>query len=72
VAKVALNLKVDPEIVTRLDRIAAAMSERAGGAEISRSDAARVVLADGLAVTEERLGVAPAKEKPRPGKPAKK
>lgn len=58
VAKVALNVKVDPEAIERLDRIASAMAERSGGADVTRSDAGRTVIAAGIPVVEERMGIA--------------
>ena len=58
VAKATLNLKVEPEAIESLDRIAAVMAERSGGADVTRSDAGRAALAAGIPVVEERMGIA--------------
>lgn len=72
-AKVSLNVKVEPEAVERLDRIAAVMEERSGGADVTRSDAGRAALAAGIPVVEERMGIAaePTKGGKRPARKPK-
>ena len=70
-----LNLRVDETMFARIDVIAAALSQRAEGAEVTRSDAARIVLGAGLPIIEARLGLAPTpapEEAKSARKPAKK
>jgi predicted transcriptional regulator len=50
-----LSIRIPDELLTRLDRMASAMSKRAAGAEVTRSAALRVALARGLEVLEARL-----------------
>lgn len=66
-----LNLRVDVTMFARIDAIAVALSQRAEGAEVTRSDAARIALGAGLPIIEARLGLAP-KPAPEEAKPARK
>jgi hypothetical protein len=63
-----LNLRIDQATLHRLDRVAQALSARAEGANITRSDATRAALSAGLTVLEAKLGIAEPtqKEKPKP------
>lgn len=71
-AKVTLPVRIEPEDIARLDKIAAVMSERAGVPPMRRSDAARAVLLTGMAAHEARLGIVTAKKGSKPGRsPAK-
>lgn len=57
-AKEHVPLRIEPEQVKQLDRIASVLQERTeGGVEVTRSDAARAVFAVGLPILEERLGL---------------
>jgi hypothetical protein len=56
-------LRLEEEVIERLDRLARAMSERAGGVEVNRSSVMRTVLDRGLDVLEKELGVQPPKKK---------
>ena len=47
-----LSVKVDDEFAARLDRLAEVMSARAGGAQVSRSNAMRVALDRGIDALE--------------------
>lgn len=51
-------LRIDETILERLDRVAAALSERAAGARVPRSDAIRIALERGVASLEQELGLA--------------
>lgn len=57
VAKKHLGIRAEEETIDRLNRVAAAMTVRASGAEVNMSDAARVVLLRGLDVLEAELGI---------------
>lgn len=57
-AKVMVGARVEQETLARLDRVAAVMGDRAAGASISRSDAARVALELGVEALERRFGLA--------------
>ncbi len=76
-AKVMVGARVSRETLDRLDRVAVVMGDRAAGATISRSDAARVALELGVEALERRLGIPTPDEHPtrprsdRPSRPAK-
>lgn len=53
--KLATSMRLDADLVDRLDRVAEAMSERAAGLPVNRSNAARVALERGLDVLEVEL-----------------
>ena len=54
-----VGVRLDPDIIARLDALAAALSERAAGAAINRSDAARLAIARGVDVLEAEIGRKP-------------
>jgi hypothetical protein len=54
-SKVAQSIRLAPEFLERLDRIALELSKKASGAELNRSDALRVVLLKGLEIMEGEL-----------------
>jgi predicted transcriptional regulator len=60
---VTASVRLEGEIAARLDRIAQKSSERAGGAEISRSSAIRMAIERGIADLEKELGI---KHSPKP------
>ena len=64
-----VGIRVPPEMIARLDRIAAALAERAEGSEVRRSDAARVALELGVEALERKLALDTETEG---GKPARK
>lgn len=57
------SVRLEPELVARLDRVAAAMSRQLAGVKVSRTQAIRMALETGLAQAEERFGVAKPKRK---------
>jgi hypothetical protein len=62
---IQLALRVTPAFAARIDKIAAAMSARAFGAEITRSEAARLTMERGAPSIEAELGLAaPEADKP--------
>lgn len=61
--KITLGVRVEPNRLDRLDRLAVEMTRRAVGAEVSRGDAARVAMDRGIAALEKELGL----ESPPPG-----
>lgn len=60
---ITASVRLDGEIAERLDRIAQKSSERAGGAEITRSNAIRMALERGIAELEKELKI---KREPKP------
>jgi hypothetical protein len=68
-AKVMVGARVEQETLARLDRVAAVMGDRAAGASISRSDAARVALELGVEALERRFGLAVDAGEPPPPAP---
>jgi predicted transcriptional regulator len=56
-------IRLDEEIVARLDALAQAMSERTGGATITRVNALRAVLQAGLPILEQENGLGRARSK---------
>lgn len=54
-----LGIRAPAEIIERIDRLAAAFTERAVGAHIKRSEATRLILERGLASFEKELGLGP-------------
>lgn len=65
------GLRVDEATLARLDIVARAMSERSGGLDATRGEAARVALIDGLPILEARLGIALEEPAPKPKKEKK-
>jgi hypothetical protein len=59
-AKVMVGARVEQETLARLDRVAAVMGDHAAGANVSRSDAARVAIELGVEALERRFGLADA------------
>ncbi len=64
-----LQLRVEPEVLGRLDRIAVELAKRAEGSEILRTTAARTALNAGIEALEERLGLTAAPKKGAQRKP---
>lgn len=63
-----LPLRLDDELIARLDRLAETMATRAGGAEITRTSAMRTALVRGLDSLEAELGTSDRRSKPKPKK----
>lgn len=61
--KLTTSIRLDADLIARLDRLADAMSERAGGAPVNRSSAARVALERGLVDLESEFKLARAKRR---------
>jgi hypothetical protein len=55
--RVTVGVRIDPSHVERLDRVAGEMTRRAVGAEVKRSDAARVAMERGIDSLEDELGL---------------
>ena len=55
-----VGARVEQETLARLDRVAAVMGDHAAGANVSRSDAARVAIELGVEALERRFGLADA------------
>jgi hypothetical protein len=75
VRKVNISTRLDPALIVRLDRAAVAMAERSGGADITRSDSARVAIERGIGEIERELGIVSeehAKPTPKGGKAPRK
>jgi predicted transcriptional regulator len=71
VAKTNAGIRVESELLARLDVIATKLAERAEGTEVTRSDAARTALAIGVEALEQRLGIATPKEGTKPARKPK-
>ena len=70
-AKVTTGLRVDPAVLEQLDALALLMTERSGGASVSRHEAARVALTRGIAALRDELTDHATTEKKKPArKPA--
>lgn len=54
-----LQVRVAPEVLERLDRLAAMLNERTPGLDLNRSDVARVCVVTGIAAEEEKLKATP-------------
>jgi predicted transcriptional regulator len=50
-----LQVRVEPEVLDRLDRLAEQLTARAMGVEVNRTAAARAVVLKGLEVMEKEL-----------------
>ena len=50
---VAVNLRLDADLLDRIDRAAATLSERAGGLPVTRPDAIRTLLTRACIAVEE-------------------
>jgi predicted transcriptional regulator len=62
-----LPVRIEEDLISRLDWLADALTRRAAGAKVSRSSAMRVAVERGLESLEGELG-APTKLKPKPKK----
>lgn len=51
-------IRLEDELVERIDRLASTMQKRAAGAEVTRTAAAKVALTRGLDALEAELGLA--------------
>ena len=52
-----IAIRLDEEILSRLDRLSEALTGRVAGARLTRTDAHRVALLRGLESLEEELGL---------------
>ena len=68
-AKGNIGIRVSDAMVARLDRIARTLSDRAEGANVTRSDAARVALESGVDALERKLGLTSGEGTPPANKP---
>jgi hypothetical protein len=77
--KETAGVRLDPEVIARVDRATDEMSRRTFGVPVRRADVLRLAVLHGLGVIEAELGIA-AKEPPpvspapakKGGKPARK
>ena len=53
-----VSVRLDDDAIERLERIAEALSKRAGGAQIKRGTAVRVAVQHGIEALEAELGLA--------------
>jgi hypothetical protein len=51
-----MSVRLDPDEITRLEAVAAVLTERAAGATITRSNALRAVVQAGLDALEAKYG----------------
>ena len=58
-----IPVRLDEAMVARLDAVAEAMSKRAAGASVSRSEVVRVAVDRGVSALEAELGVAPKRKR---------
>lgn len=58
------SIRLEPELVKRLDRLAEAMSEHVG-VKVSRTQALRAAVEAGLAQAEQKFGITGPKRKPK-------
>jgi hypothetical protein len=63
--KDALSARLEPDLIARLDAVAELLSERAGGARITRSAALAVVALKGIEQFEAEMVAKPAKKPKR-------
>ena len=63
VGRTNLAVRLNPELLAKLDELAGLLSERAAGAEITRSEVARLALERGVEVLAAELGRARPKRK---------
>jgi predicted transcriptional regulator len=54
----AIAIRLESELLERIDRLAGKMQERAAGAEVTRTAAMKVALTRGLDALEAELGLA--------------
>lgn len=55
--KAPMSVRLEEDVLARLDALAAALSKRAAGAEVNRSDALRVAALRGVEDLERELGI---------------
>lgn len=55
------SVRLEPEIVTRLDRLAEAMSRELAGVKVNRTQTLRMAIELGLAQAESKFGITRAK-----------
>lgn len=60
-----ITVRIEDDLTARIDAIAKKMSERAGGADISRSNAARAAIDRGVLQLEEEFGMKRAAARPK-------
>lgn len=53
----AIPIRIESELLERIDRLAEALQERAAGAPVTRSGAMRVAMERGLGALEAELGL---------------
>lgn len=62
-----IPIRLDDDILLRLEELRAVMAERAGGVDITKATALRAVIASGLSKLESEFGISyGAKPKPKP------
>jgi predicted transcriptional regulator len=54
----AIAIRLESELLERIDRLASTMQERAGGAEVTRTACMKAALTRGLDALEAELGIA--------------
>lgn len=63
--KDVLSVRLEPDLIRRLDAVAELLSQRAGGAQITRSNALNVVAARGIELFEAEMATKPPKKPKR-------
>jgi hypothetical protein len=58
-------IRLENDLIERLDRLAAAMADRAAGAKVPRTSAMRIVLDRGLDALEAEFGLTSRRPKPK-------
>lgn len=59
-------IRIEDEVIQRLDAIAAAMTERAAGVKVARANVIRLALERGMDLVEEDLGMNPSRTTKKP------
>lgn len=59
------SIRLEDELVRRLEALAEAMTRAVAGAKVTRSQALRAALESGLPILEERFGVTSPKKRKR-------
>lgn len=60
-----LPIRLEDDLIARLDALAAALTERAAGVKVSRTAAMRAALERGLSALEAEAGTSPRRRKPK-------
>ena len=60
-----LPIRLEDDLIARLDALAAALTERAAGAKVSRTAAMRAALERGLQALEAEVGTSARRRKPK-------